>query len=185
MKYAAKSFVLHCGEPVIVESAKEIDAESLWSFGVALAQEHEFQAMFPDEFTIKVEDEPKFIKDCEEHPCKLALVARTQQGKVVGLCTIMPVSRYRKMLHVAVTTIGVLSQYRNKKLGQILLTEALSVAKENSTIEKIGLRVLSTNTRAIALYKKLGFVEVGRLKKEFKFSQDDYRDDVLMELLLR
>lgn len=184
MKYSYKTIILSNGEEIEVESAKTHDAQSLWNFGYTVAQDHEFQAMFPDEFTIRPEDEPKFIKDCEDHACKLALVARSKQGVIVGMCTMIPVSRLRKMQHVVSTSIGIIPQYRDQKLGQILMKEALQAIKINSEIEKIELRVLSSNVRAISLYRKLGFLEVGRLKNEFKFSSTDYRDDILMELLI-
>ncbi len=185
MKYFLKNKLLPNGEVLELESAKVSDAQSLWNFGYALSLDHEFQASYPDEFFIKPEEEPKFIKDCQEHPCKLALVARSRSGEVVAMCNIMPTSRFRKSAHVVALSMGILSQYRDKKLGQILLQETIETIKTNSAIEKIELRVLSSNARAIALYKKFKFQEVGRLKREFKFALDDYRDDLFMELMLR
>jgi len=44
--------------------------------------------------------------------------------------------------------------------------------------------VFSTNKRAIALYKKMGFIEEGRKIKEFKMDNNEYVDDVLMYKLV-
>lgn len=185
MKFPLKSITLSSGEKITLESAQLSDAESLWNFGRTVAMEDEFQAMTPDEFKVKPEDEPKFIKDNEDHPCKLALIARSEQGEVVAMCHLKPVTHLKKMGHVVDTSIGILASYRDKKLGQILMSEMIQMAKTNPAIEKIELRVLSSNDRAIALYKKLNFTEAGRLKNEFKFGPNDYRDDVLMELMIR
>jgi RimJ/RimL family protein N-acetyltransferase len=65
-----------------------------------------------------------------------------------------------------------------------MMREMIQATKTNPSIEKIELRVLSTNTRAIAVYKKLGFQEAGRSKNGFKFGPNDYRDDIFMELFL-
>ena len=43
-------------------------------------------------------------------------------------------------------------------------------------------RVRSVNTIAIALYKKLGFTEEGRMIKRLKIGPDSYLDDVVMAL---
>ena len=64
-------------------------------------------------------------------------------------------------------------------IGKLLITELLNWAEQNSSIEKISLGVLSTNHRAIALYKSMGFIEEGRKIKEIKFSEDSYADDIL------
>jgi ribosomal protein S18 acetylase RimI-like enzyme len=44
----------------------------------------------------------------------------------------------------------------------------------------VSLGVFSTNQRAISLYKKMGFVEEGRKIKEFKMSEREYVDDIIM-----
>lgn len=182
MIFPLKNITLKTGELIEIESAKLTDSNSLWEFGHALAQDHEYQVIFPDEFTIKPEDEPKFIEDNLTHPMKLALVAR-HKGEVIALVTIAPISRLRKMSHVVSTSIGIVEDFRDKKLGRLLMTEALEFIKQNKSIEKVELHVLSTNTRAIQLYKNLGFTEAGRSKKQIKFSDADYADDVVMELL--
>jgi len=46
--------------------------------------------------------------------------------------------------------------------------------------EKVCLGVFSTNEWAVALYKKMGFIEEGRKFKEFKLDNGDYVDDILM-----
>jgi len=61
-----------------------------------------------------------------------------------------------------------------------LLEKLLKWAELNPYIEKISLGVFSTNESAIALYKKMGFVEEGRKINEIKLNDKQYIDDVLM-----
>jgi RimJ/RimL family protein N-acetyltransferase len=49
----------------------------------------------------------------------------------------------------------------------------------------VSLAVLATNERAIAVYKKLGFVEEGRRIKEIKIGPSQYIDDVLMYKMVK
>jgi hypothetical protein len=50
----------------------------------------------------------------------------------------------------------------------------------NSEIEKINLRVLCSNERAIGIYKKFGFVEEGHCVSEIKYEDGTYVDELLM-----
>jgi ribosomal protein S18 acetylase RimI-like enzyme len=68
--------------------------------------------------------------------------------------------------------MGVLSDYRGKGIGTQLIRAALKAASE-ANIPRVELTVYANNTAAIGLYRKVGFVEEGRmrgyavLKKEF------------------
>jgi ribosomal protein S18 acetylase RimI-like enzyme len=66
----------------------------------------------------------------------------------------------------------------------LLLTALLEWAERNPLIEKVSLGVFSTNYRAISLYKSMGFIEEGRKIKEFKTSENEYIDDILMYKLV-
>ena len=70
--------------------------------------------------------------------------------------------------------------WRGKGVGEGLLHTLMEWAKENPLIEKVGLSVLSSNTRAIGLYKKAGFVEEGRRPREIKMGHGEYVDEILM-----
>jgi len=56
----------------------------------------------------------------------------------------------------------------------------LDWAAAHPLIEKVGLSVFSTNERAIALYRRLGFKEVGRSPRHYKLGPDKYADNVIM-----
>ena len=49
-------------------------------------------------------------------------------------------------------------------------------------LHKLSLEVLSTNKRAINLYKKLGFIKDGK-KREDVLKPDGYVDSIIMSLL--
>ena len=90
-------------------------------------------------------------------------------------------SPHRKRLaHTGTFGMMVLNEYRGLGIGKILLEKIITWAEHNPYIEKISLGVFSTNERAIALYKKMGFVEEGRKINEIKLNDKQYIDDVLM-----
>ena len=71
--------------------------------------------------------------------------------------------------------MSISKNYRGIGIGKALLKALLDWAKENPLIEKVSLGVLSTNQRAISLYKQMGFLEEGRLIKEYKLNHGDAR----------
>ncbi|MFX1466159.1 MAG: GNAT family N-acetyltransferase [Promethearchaeota archaeon] len=81
--------------------------------------------------------------------------------------------------HVCEIGIIVDPDYRGIGVGSKLLEKAIQTAKHLG-FEKICLSTFHTNSNAISLYKKFGFQEVGRRKKQFKIA-DEYIDEILME----
>lgn len=74
--------------------------------------------------------------------------------------------------------------YQGKGIGTQLMERIIEWAKQSGTVEKIELNVRASNTRAIALYKKMGFFEEGCLKRRVK-TGDRYIDDIVMSLHIK
>lgn len=70
-----------------------------------------------------------------------------------------------------VTNIAVLPTYRRQGIGKALLEYVLNDCKNE--LEFISLEVRVSNTAAISLYKKLGFVEVGKRKRFYTNPAED------------
>lgn len=86
-----------------------------------------------------------------------------ENGKVVGWCDIFPEDNPR-LSHRGTLGMGLLAAYRGQGLGARLMTAALAHAKKFG-LEKVELNVYTSNTAAIKLYKKMGFVQEGLIKK--------------------
>jgi ribosomal protein S18 acetylase RimI-like enzyme len=85
--------------------------------------------------------------------------------------------------HVSQLTIVVHPGQAGKGYGKALMRYALEWARKSDRIEKVELRVRSTNATAIALYESCGFVREGQLKKRIKLSRG-YADDICMALFV-
>ena len=84
--------------------------------------------------------------------------------------------------HVATLGMFVVSSHRGRGIGTALMTEAVRWAREHA-VERIELTVYPHNEPAIALYRRFGFVEEGRLVRHAKKSYG-YEDEILMALWL-
>lgn len=108
------------------------------------------------------------------------LVAIDAESRVVGWCDI-----FRNSLvgfkHSGKFGIGVIAPFRGVGLGRRLAETAIEAAWSRG-IERIGLTVFASNSGAIALYRKLGFVEEGIRRKARKLDEE-FDDEILMALL--
>jgi ribosomal protein S18 acetylase RimI-like enzyme len=100
-------------------------------------------------------------------------------GRIVGWCDICreTVPTYA---HEGMLGMGVLADYRGRGLGRNLIQAALDAAS-GAGFERVALSVYGSNTRAAALYRKLGFVHEGTRVRGRKL--DGVYDDVHMMAL--
>jgi len=105
----------------------------------------------------------------------IAIVAEAD-GRVVGSCELNP--RPGRMSHVASLGISVKDGYREKGIGQEMMRELEKQAPKLG-LESIYLEVFSTNDRAIHVYRKMGYVETGRIPACIKY-RGGYVDSVIM-----
>ena len=103
-----------------------------------------------------------------------------EQGKVIGWCDIIPISR-PGFGHGGSVGMGVLQEWRHQGLGRALLGACIRKAFGNG-LTRIELEVYADNAAAIGLYRSLGFVEEG-LKRRARFLDGRYQDVMIMALL--
>jgi ribosomal protein S18 acetylase RimI-like enzyme len=100
-------------------------------------------------------------------------------GRIVGWCDVTR-ERVPTYAHEGMLGMGVLADYRGRGLGERLIRAALAAAAA-AGFERVSLSVYGTNTRAAALYRKVGFVLEGTRVRGRKL--DGVYDDVQMMAL--
>jgi ribosomal protein S18 acetylase RimI-like enzyme len=100
---------------------------------------------------------------------------------VVGWCDIIPLKGI-DFAHCGVLGMGLLKGYRRQRLGTLLLDTTIDAAKEFG-IERVELEVYTSNTPAIRLYEKRGFVFEG-VKKKARKLDGEYYDIQVMALFI-
>jgi len=120
----------------------------------------------------------RFRRSWEEHGAHLVAL---QDEHVVGSISIRR-DGHPATHHVATFGMFVVSSHRGRGIGSALLGEAIRWAGTHG-IERIELTVYPHNDAAIALYRRFGFVEEGRLVRHAKKSYG-YEDEILMAVWL-
>lgn len=106
-----------------------------------------------------------------------------EDGKLTGSVTLV-FEHYEKLRHKAlIVAMYVSPLFRRKGAGTLLLKTAIKKAREKG-IEQLLLSVVTTNEKAIALYKALGFITYGMEPKALKL-KGQYWDEELMVLALK
>ena len=106
-------------------------------------------------------------------------VVAEDAGRIVGWCDVSR-ERVPTYAHDGMLGMGVLADYRGRGLGERLIRAALATAA-GAGFERISLSVYGSNTRAAALYRKVGFVLEGTRVRGRRL--DGAYDDVHMMAL--
>jgi RimJ/RimL family protein N-acetyltransferase len=110
------------------------------------------------------------------HPQFVAISA----GGVVGWCDVTPKDR-PIYAHTGVLGMGLLPQFRGQGIGTQLIWRSLAAARVFG-FHRVELTVREHNTRAIEVYKRVGF-EIEGLQRDAVQVDGVYEDMILMAVL--
>ncbi|MEP6950015.1 MAG: GNAT family protein [Ginsengibacter sp.] len=97
-----------------------------------------------------------------------AMGAFNNDNKLIGICGLVRDLRLKTRHRGEIIQMYIDPAFGGQGIGKTLLRLSIEKAFKNIEIEQIILNVVCTNDRAITLYKKLGFIEYGRLENYFK-----------------
>ena len=165
----------------ILRCPTKYDAIELSKLRVKIDGETENLDRESGEGLLTPEDFEKLIYEDTIAEKTIFLVAEVE-GKIVGF-TRLEGSKLSRFRHKAEFGICISKEYWGHGIGKVLLENILMWA-DTVGIEKISLTVVQTNTKAIELYKRYGFVEEGLLIKDRIHKDGNYYNTVIMGRLL-
>lgn len=166
---------------ILIRQALPEDAEDVLTFLNAVGGETDNLSYGAEGLPITVEQEQSFLREMEQSPHSVFLIARSD-GSLVGVGSLSGQSRQR-MRHRAELSVAVGKAHWGQGVGSRLLCQLLDCARDKG-IEIVSLEVRSGNERALRLYEKYGFRRIGTFPGFFKIG-DSYADFELMYLDLR
>ena len=101
-------------------------------------------------------------------------------NELVTLCDVRAAAR-KRIAHVAGIALSVRRDFWHLGVGSIAMRAMIDFAKSTGALRTLSLEVREGNERAIALYRRFGFVEVGRHKARINV-RGMYYDEILMDL---
>ncbi len=153
-------FTLKDGREALIRSPRDEDIPGMLEYLYVSAGETEFIIRYPEEcdkYTVEAE---KALFDRDNASDHEAMLVCLVEGKVVGNSMIAWKTSI-KTRHRASVAIALLKDYWNQGIGTRMFREMIRIAEENPNILQMELEFVEGNTRARALYEKMGFRIVG------------------------
>ncbi|MBO4456272.1 MAG: N-acetyltransferase [Butyrivibrio sp.] len=181
MKYN-KIITLKNGKEALLRNGDFADGEAVFVNFNETHAETDYLLSYPDENSYDAEQEAEFLRKKTESSNEIELVA-VVDGVVAGTAGIEAVGSKYKLKHRAELGISILKEYWGLGLGKALMEACIECAK-NAGYTQLELNAVAENERAVALYKKMGFVEYGRNPRGFNSRISGYQEVVYMLLVL-
>ena len=133
------------------------------------------------EHIISPEEHNAYLKQLKENNNTFCWILRNMNSENIGVISINRVDFVNKNAYLG---IYLNPDHKAPRAGRLLNDSLKQVAFKIINLHTLKLEVLSNNTRALKFYKKLGFLEEGRLK-EFVYKNGKWHDVVIMGITNR
>ena len=152
-------------DKITFRNPKRSDAESLFQYVNSLIKERAY-ILLQKKVSLKEEKEylKETLKQIKEKDRVFLFI--DIDGKVMGNASVSLKDRSARR-HVGELAISVSREIRGRGLGKELLKRIIDKAVKELKITMVILYAASENKVAIGLYKKMGFKEAGKIKKEY------------------
>lgn len=168
------------GQDIVFRFPKKDDVQTLWKLINTIVKEDTYVATSEP---ISLKDEKAFLESrLSGLKTQHAIYITAWVGKeLAGVCGIdRRVSGQRRTPHVGTFGIVIAKKFRAQGVGKQISLVALEAAQTGIPgLKIIELEVFGDNAPAIALYKKLGFKQYGRLPKGLLYKAK-YMDEIFM-----
>lgn len=149
-------YTLKDGRTAIIRSPRDEDISGMLDYLYVSAGETEYILRYPEECNKYTSEGEKILFDrINQSECDAMLVCLVE-GKVAGNCQISW-NRGLKTKHRASVAIALLSEFWNQGIGTKLFAELIHIAEANPETIQLELDFVEGNSRARALYEKMGF----------------------------
>jgi len=170
------------GAEFIFREPVKTDARALMRFINSVVAEPMSGLMMDRKVSMKDEERWLSARLSEVRSRTVVMLLVVRDGRVLGNCHMSRLTG--KHSHRAVIGVALMKDARGMGIGEAVMRKTLELgARRFKGVESVDLSAFAYNARALALYKKLGFKEYGRIPRSAK-EGDGYFDEVLMRLEL-
>ena len=149
-------YIMKDGRKALIRSPREEDIPGMLEYLYQSSKETEFILRYPEECVKYTPEGEKELIDRYNGSDHAAMLVCIVEGKLAGNCEISW-NTGLKTRHRANVAITLLKEYWNQGIGTRLFEELIRIAEENEHILQMELEFVEGNTRARALYEKMGF----------------------------
>lgn len=164
------------GERVVLRAMRSEDVAILNEYWSDLEMAARSTNKIPRPFSV---DETKALYDELSKMDDLIKFVIEVDGEVVGDCSLHSIDKHNRTCDVGIS-LG--RPHWAKGYGQDALKTLVDYAFKHNNMHRVGLEALATDPRAVGCYRKVGFVEEGRLRQR-DWMDGEYHDVLVMSIL--
>ena len=184
MEFQGKTITLKDGRTAILRAPDpDRDAEAMVRYLPEVLGETYFMLRYPEEQRITAEKEHGILERSIAAEDEMLILCEVE-GQIVGSSHISFMTSRIKTRHRASVGIALRQAYWNQGIGTAMMRELIDVARQREGVEQIELQYIEGNTRARALYEKLGFRIAGIIPDAVKLKDGTLLNEYHMILKL-
>lgn len=164
---------------ITLADAMPKDAKALLDFYKEVGSETDFLSFGEEGLGINQEQETRYLKSLQEALNNRVLIARLGDD-IIGVASI-GAEQHAKVAHMGELGISILRRFWGLGLSRVMMEDMIDWATENDILRYLRLEVSKDNMRAISLYEKFGFEEIGVTPKGM-YHDGAFHDLVMMGL---
>lgn len=180
MKFT-KNIILKNGKMCLIRNAVRDDAQEVLNIFLSTHEQTDFLSSYKDEITFDVTLEEQFLTEKENSDKEVYLCA-VVDSSIIGIGSLNQKGQ-NKIRHRAEFGMAIEEDFWGIGIGRALAMSCIECAK-NAGYLQLELEVASENSKAIALYESIGFVEFGRNPRGFISRYKGWQELVSMRLEL-
>ncbi len=181
MHFEAEQVVTKKNKTVILRPASVDEAQALIDAMSEIAETSPYILMTAESFRKQtVEDEVKWIEKYANDPRSILILAEFEK-KIVGILN-FGTNKDPKTRHRGSLGISLHHSMRGEGLGELMFKKLLRELARVEDLLQIDLAMMGDNHQAYNLYKKVGFIEVGRTPLAYRQPDGSFCEDVQMVL---
>ena len=173
-----KSVVLRDGSVLQISRPRGENAAEILEYLKTIGGETHFLLMYENGLGISEEYEAKILEASYAEPRGGMHFGRIN-GEIACMFSLSCHPR-RRLAHTGEIALSVRKKYWHIGVGSAIMEALIELAKEAS-LKNVELGVYADNERAIALYRRFGFEEIGRHRGKM-YVDGEYYDEILMDL---
>ena len=172
-------FTLKDGRKAKLRSPRYEDIPGVLDYLYISAGETDFILRYPEECgKYTPENEKVFFDRMNSSPTDATLVCEVD-GRIAGNCQITFNSRI-KTRHRASVAIALISEFWGLGIGTRMFEELIKIAERNEDVLQLELEFVEGNSRARALYEKMGFRITGVHPDAIRLKDGTFRNEYSM-----
>lgn len=167
---------------IMIREAIPADAKEILAFSRLTGAETPFLTYGEEGLDLSEAFEEMYLEGLLEKKNEIMLIATINNEEIIGIASVGSNDK-PKTLHVGEVGITVAKEFWGFGIGTVLMEEIEIWAREEGVLRRLELTVHADNERAIALYKKMGYAEEGRMARVM-YIDGEFADGVMMSLLI-